>query len=382
MHGHFEKKKPKKKGAKITLIVLAVILALVLAVFGGVYIYYTSMLNKINRAQLIEKDPSQELLDQIGGIVPDTEPEETQETTEETEPTETTVPETKPMTADDIINILVVGQAARPGEEARMADSTILVTINKYTKTVTLNSVLRDTFVKYPAYRGGSGGRCKFTVAYANAYAKWDTLGAMEVMNLLMEQNFGAEVDYNFEVDFELFIKFVDAMYGVELELTEAETDYLNKQLVKCGYPEMEPGYNSLDGFGALNFARMRKANGDGDSDIKRTARQRYLVDRIINKLGWMLQNKGISTVQNLANSMLPYLTTNMENSEITKLMLDLIPMLPELKVESGTIPVDTTYWGEMFDIYGIGRDESILRFDEGQNKKLIRAITEGEVAQ
>lgn len=382
MHGRFEQKKPKKKGGKIALIVLGVILALLLAIVGGVYIYYTSMLNKINRAQLIEKNPSEELLQEIGGIAPDTEPEETQETTEETEPTETTIPETKPMTADDIINILVVGQAARPGEEARMADSTILVSINKYTKTVTLSSVLRDTFVKYPAYRGGSGGRCKFTVAYANAYAKWDILGAMEVMNLLMEQNFGAEVDYNFEVDFELFIKFIDAMEGLEMEINENETDYLNKHLVKCGYPELEPGYNSLDGFGALTFARMRKANGDGDSDIKRTARQRYLVDRIINKLSWMLQTKGLSAVQDLANAMLPYLTTNMENSEITKLMLDLIPMLPELKVESGTIPIETTYWGEMYDIYGIGREESILRFDEGQNKKLVRAITEGEIVQ
>lgn len=384
MHGRYEQKKPKKKGGKIALIVLAVILALILAAVGGVYFYYTSMLNKINRAQLIEKDPSDELLQQIGAIVPDTEPEETTETTEAVEETtvETTVPETKPMTNDDIVNILVVGQAARPGEDYKMADSTILVTINKYTKTVKLSSVLRDTYVRYPAYRGGSSGKCKFTSAYANAYAKWDTLGAMEVMNLLMEQNFGVEVDYNFEVDFELVIKCVDAMYGVELELTESEVKYLNKQLTKCGYEELEPGYNSLDGFGALTFARMRKANGDGDSDIKRTARQRYLIDRIVNKLVYMIDTEGLSTVQNLLVSMIPYVTTNMENDEITKLMMELLPILPELTIEKGTIPIETTYWGELRDIHNIGREESILLFDEGQNKRLIRAFTEVEEAK
>lgn len=378
MHGRYERKKPKKKGGKIALIVLAVILALVLAAVGGIYFYYTSMLSQINRAQLIEKDPSQELLNEIGPIVTDPLPEETTAPAETTVP-ETTIPETQSMTADDIVNILVIGQAARPGEDYHMADSTILVTINKYTKTVRLSNVLRDTYVKYPAYRGGNSGHCKFTSAYANAYAKWDTLGAMEVMNLVMKENFGVEVDYNVEVNFELVIKFVDAMHGVELELTEAETDYLNKELVKCGYEPMEPGYNSLDGFGALTYARMRKAEGDGGSDIKRIARQGYLVDRLINKLVWMIGRKGLPAVQSLLQSMIPYAITNMENDEITRLILDVLPILPQMKVERGSIPIEKTYWGEMRDIYNIGREDSILLFDEGQNKRLIRAFTEGE---
>lgn len=379
MHGRYEQRKPKKSGGKTALIVLIVVVALLAAAIGGGIIYYNSMLNKINRAQEIEKDVSDDDLKSLGLVMDETE-EATEPTTEpETTVEETTEPETiPPMKPEDIINVLVIGQAARPGEDSRMADSTMLLTINKYTKTVTTTSVHRDTYVRYPQYKGGNGGRCKFTSAYAVAYSKWDLGGAMEVMNLLMQENFGVNVDHNFEVSFDMVINFIDAMEGLEMEITEAEAKYLNKELGKCGYPELEPGYVSLDGFSVLTYARMRKAEGDNDSDLKRTSRQRYLVDRIINKLVWMIQTKGLSSVQNLANEVLPYVTTNMENSEITKLLAELIPMLPELKIEQGTIPVEGTGWGDIIDIYDDGIPDSILRFEPEQQKKLLAPITEG----
>lgn len=377
MHGRYEQRKPKKKGGKIALIILAVVAGLLVAAIGVGVWYYSSQLNRINRAEVIEKELSDDEMAAMGLILGEEETTQAPSVPETTE-TEPTVTETLPMTPEDIINILVVGQASRPGEESRMADSTMLVTINKYTKTVTLNSVQRDAFVKYPQYKTGKEGRCKLTSAYAVAYSKWDLGGAMDVMNLVMEQNFGVNVDHNFEVDFEMFIKCIDAMEGLEMELTEAETNYLNKELGKCGYEPLEPGYNSLDGFGALTFARMRKAEGDSDSDLVRTARQRYLVDRIINKLKWILGQKGVGAIQTLSNAVIPYMTTNMENSEITQLLMDMIPILPELTIEKGTIPVQGTYKGEMLDIYGDGQLHSILRFDAEQNKKLLRPITEG----
>lgn len=379
MHGRYEQRKPKKKGGTIVLVVLIVVIALLAAAIGGGIIYYNSMLNKINRAEEIEKDISDDELKDLGLVMDETEATTEPETLPETTVPETTVPETiPPMKPEDIINVLVIGQAARPGEEARMADSTMLVTLNKYTKTVTLTSVHRDTYVKYPQYKTGKEGRCKFTSAYAVACSKWDIGGGMEVMNLLMEQNFGVNVDYNFEVNFDMFIKFLDAMYGVEMELTEAEANYLNKELKKNNYPEYQPGYNSLDGFSALTYARMRKAEGDNDSDLKRTARQRYLVEMIIKKFQYILKEAGLPRVHEIINTVLPDLTTNMENSEITKLIADLLPMLPELKIEKGTIPVEGTGWGDIIDIYDDGIPDSILRFDPGQQKKLLAPITEG----
>lgn len=387
MSGRYERKKPANKGGKVALIVLIVVLALVVTAFGGVYIYYNSMLNKIGRAEVVDKSPSDD--DLAGLIAPVEETEETEAATEPTvETTEETVPETtRAMTADDIVNILVIGQAARPGEESRMADSTMLITINKYTKVMTLSSVLRDSFVKFPTFKGPdgrthSGGRVKFTSTYASGYVIGDVGCAMQVADLVMQENFGVEVDHNVEVNFELFTAFVDAIRGVELELTEAEVKYLNKKLVKCGYGEMEPGWNSLDGFGALEFARMRKADGDGDSDIKRTARQRYLVERIVDKVKYTIEHKGLGKIQEIVDSILPYVITDMENSEITSLLTEMIPLLSELSIESGTIPVAGTAWGDYVDIYKDGFQHSVMRFDEGQNKKILRALTEGEITE
>ena len=76
----------------------------------------------------------------------------------------------------------------------------------------------------------------------------------------------------------------------------------------------------------------------------------------------------------------MPMITTSMSASEITSLVMKLLPMLSELTVESGgTCPVESTYWGSEKDIYGDGFYHSVLEFEPAQQKKLMRAITEGE---
>lgn len=355
-----------------------------LIIVGGIagVMFYNNMLSQINRAEMVDRQPSDE---ELAALIPP-EKETVAETTPTTEETTeaTTVPETKPMTPEDIVNILVVGQSARPGEPGYMADSTMLVTINKYTKTVTLSSVLRDALVKFPTFKGPSGkthsgGWVKFTSTYASGYLIGDVAGAMEVANLTMLNNFGVEVDYNFEINMEMFRKFIDTLGTVEMELNEAEANYLNKDLK--GYCNAVEGWNSLDGHMALSYARMRKAEGDGDSDIKRTARQRYLVERILDKVKYKMSTEGLDAVQELVSAVLPYVTTNMENSEITKLMLEVVPILPEIEIVSGTCPVEgsKSRWGDMVDIYDDGFMHSVIKFDEGLNKKAMRYITEGE---
>ena len=62
--------------------------------------------------------------------------------------------------------------------------------------------------------------------------------------------------------------------------------------------------------------------------------------------------------------------------------LVKIAPIISNLQLENATMPMETTYWGEMYDIYGNGMQHSILRFDAGQNKKLIRAITEAEISE
>lgn len=368
MHGRYERRKSKKTKSvkKILLIILGVVLLLLAAVIIGVAVYYNSMLDKINYVEVPKITYTQAT--ESGMETADTSPEASEETV-----TETTAPHVA--SSADYINFLVVGQAAREGEEARLADTMILCTLNTYEKTLTLTSMLRDSFVKMPDYKGHDGGRIKLTMIYhlGSYYSDGDPAGSMELMNQTLYNNFGVEVDYNFEVDFEAFVWIVNAIGGIDIELTEAEADYLNDDDVWVTY-DVEPGMAHLDGMAALSYARMRKAEGDNESDIIRTSRARKVMTILLEEL----KKESISGLQNLANEVLPKVTTSMSKSEVTDMLLMILPMLPDLEINIGsTCPAN--YKGEMVDIYDNDQLQSVLWFDVAETTKTMRAITEGE---
>ena len=382
-HGRFEQQKqpkgrgnqPKKggKGLKVFLIVLAVLLALILIAAAVGYWFIQNKFSKMNVITLPEDTyVYTEATDEYTRPA-ETDSEQAEDATEE----ETTAPTIHQMSADDIINILVVGQASRAGEEANMADTTMLISLNTYTKEVTVFSILRDAFVKLPDYKGHTCGRAKFTVCYNLGY-QWGggTAGAMEMTNICLRDNFGIEVDYNIEVSFDGFIKMIDYLNGVELELTEAEANYLNKDTLYVKRT-IEPGVQVLQGMEALSYARMRKAEGDSDSDIKRTERQRKLVASLLEKFRYM----SLSELNGWVDELLPMVTTTMKPADVTKLAAKILPMVIDLKMTGHTIPMEGTGWGDMVDIYNDGNIHSVIRFETPQQKKLIRAITEAEVS-
>lgn len=375
MSGRYERKKPQKAGGlkKTVLIVVLVIMILIAALVVAAVVYYNSMLKKLNQVQV----PTINYADLA------TEPTETTAAaTEATAATvETTVAATEPHVASsaDYINILLVGQASREGEAERFADTMILCTVNTYEKTVTLTSLLRDTLVQYPNYtdtngKNHSGGKIKLTSIYHNGYICTNsTADAMGLMNLTLYKNFGIEVDYDVEIDFDAFIKAINLVGGLNIELTEAEAKYLND----LGFAAKE-GKNWLDGATALAYVRMRKAEGDGESDIKRTARQRQFMEALLAKVKKM----SLSDVQNLANEVLPLVSVSMTNSQITDLLMKMLPMLSGLEIKSsGTCPVRAKgySWGDMVDIYGDGMTHSVMLYDKDKNVAYMRALTEGE---
>ena len=381
-HGRFENQRPKKKKSpvKIILIVVAVLLVLVVGAVAAGVLYYHSKLNKMTHVDVPKIEYTQSA-DDLLLADPEVDPTEATAEAETTEPapTETTQPP-HVRSGEDYINILVVGQAARAGETAnseRMADTSILCTINTYDKTLTLTSFLRDTLVRPPNFKGHEFGKIKLTTVYhlGSYYSGGDVAGSMQLMNMMLYDTFGIEVDHNFEVDFDIFVKLIDLMHGVTVNLTPEESAYLNAEDAWVSY-DTQPGWFHLDGSGALAYARMRKAENDNDSDIKRTARQRHLIECVI----FQLKQMTLSDLNNIVDEVLPMITTSMTSAEITDLLVKMLPMLPDLKIEAGgTCPVQGTYWGSEKDIYGDGMYHSVLEFESPQQKKLMRAITEGE---
>ncbi len=364
--GRFQQEKQPKKKRSLKTFLIVLVLAIIIIPIAAACIYFESIMpdpiilptdtyNYTEETQLTEATESAE------------------ETTGATVVT-TAVTEPPKATADDIINILVVGQSSRAGEESRMADTTMLVSINTFDGTVTVFSVLRDSYVKLPDYKGHVCGRAKFTVCYGLGYQWGDIAGAMEMTNICMRDNFGVEVDHNIEIDFNSFIRVVDLMGGIKIELTQAEADYLNADDLYVTY-DVEPGLQRLDGMAALSYARMRKAEGDNDSDIKRSARQRLVMEKLFEKI----RNSSLADLKRTADILLPEITTTMTTSDILNVMTRVLPVLKDVKIVGETIPIGGTGWGEIIDIYDDGIPDSVIKFEAPQQKKLIRAITEAE---
>ncbi len=371
-------KSPKKKGSRgkktLLIVLIAVVVVAIIGVAAGI-MFYNSKLNLINRPEVETKNPSQEEIDAILNYVP-TDSIVVEATEEITEPTVATTEDPTYYEAGNlgkIVNIIVVGQSGRDVEAGKLADTIILFTINKETKTLTLTTFPRDTYLKLPNYVDSSGrkhtcGNQRINVNYALGYAWGGTLDAMGMLNQCLYENFGIEVDYNVEVNFDSFTQVVDLLGGVEVELNDDEAIYMTNNDHCDG--TFEAGKVTMTGLQALQYARMRHANGS-DNDFNRGNRQKNVINSVINKLKTM----SLTELNDMIDQLLPMITTNMSNDDITNCILELLPLLPKLQVVSNQCPAEGTYAGQMVDIYGVMSGVIVPNLEK--NRELMTAICE-----
>ncbi len=310
----------KKNTKRVLLIIACVVLSVVLVVMvAGLAVYY-HFTSKINRAPVDDYTLSQEDANAL-------EKEQI-----DAEGTGNTAPSVNASDViwdddpshivgheDDIINILLIGQDRRPGEGRARSDSMILCTFNNKTDSLTLTSFMRDMYVQIPGYED-----TRINAAYA--------LGGMDLLDNCLKVNFGVHVDGNFEVDFTGFESVIDALGGVDIELTSSEAGYLNRH--NDFY--LSDGMNHLTGKEALAYSRIRYI----DDDFCRTNRQR----NVLNAVFAACKNMDSAKLWNLLNTVLPMLTTDMTEQEITAYATQIIPKLSKIKLVTQRIPVDDGY--------------------------------------
>ena len=367
-----EQKAPEKGNAWVKVLVIVLAVILVIGALGAWFV--VSKMNKIQKAQLAENQLSEE--DLAGLLVEDP----TQET--ETVPTETTEP--KPTDPDygkmgKVINVLLIGQDAREGEESKNSDTVILVTVNKETKKITMTSFLRDSYVTLNNVVDSNGkshsGSTKLTLAYALGYQWGGTLGAMQVMDQVITNNFGPVVDHNIEVNMEAFDACINALGGVTITLDKDEAKYMNNYFSKFEAEGREffEGDNLVDGWAAEVYVRTRHAN-NGDNDYNRTNRQRQVVAQVLEKV----KNMSVLELNKLVDQLLPLVATDMTNTDMTNYILEVLPILPEMTLESIQCPnKEMGLWGEVADIFHNGEEHSIQHFDPAKCKAILVPITE-----
>lgn len=383
--GRYGNENSKSSGGawKIVLIVVLCVVLIFALLFGAAYFFLQSKLNKVTQAQFEEKDVSGQDLSALIGNLDD--PNPTYTVTEATEATTTAPTEPDYGKSGKIVNILVIGQDSRAGEDSKLADCIILLTLNKETKTLVMSSFLRDSYVKLPEYyRGHTCGWNRINTSYALGYAWYGDAGAMEMLNITLKDNYGVEVDGNVEISFKTFKTVVNAIGGVDIELYGDEytkmlewQDAFNEHyewLQMSDHVDIHEGMNTLNGDMALEYARERHVNY-GDSDIQRTNRQRLVIASILDKISKM----SLTELNSLIDTVLPQIITDISTEDMMMYIQELTPFLfDDLTLVSQQIPADGTYWGEMVMLPD--GESGVLKIDFNQNRKIMETILKGEI--
>lgn len=186
-------------------------------------------------------------------------------------------------------NIALLGLDARDNTfENSRSDCIMIISINNETKNVKIASVYRDTYLQIEGI-----GLDKVTHAYAYGKAPL----ALSTLNT----NLDLDITKYVTINFDSVVNIVDAIGGVEIEVTSAEATQI---------PGISgAGTYNLTGAQSLAYGRIRKI----DNDYARTERMRTVVIKVFEKA------KGLTYTQlnSLIDKLLPEVSTNISQKEI-----------------------------------------------------------------
>ncbi len=262
----------------------------------------------------------------------------------------------KVLTSDGVTNILLIGNDSRLGGEDGRSDAMILVSVSKNTGKILMTSILRDVYVEIPGHSSN-----RLNAAYA--------FGGAELLMETIEKNFDIPVHRYVLVNFEAFANVVDAVGGVDLELSADEIMWVNAYLNEYneltgrefGYDyiyQFEGGMVHLNGAQALAYSRNRYIG----SDFGRTERQRKVMEQIAKKLPYYV----VKDFDGFIGALCPNLTTNLTLKECYSLVLN-APFMIRYERMSAGLPLEGTWWNETID------SMAVLGIDFDANREYLK---------
>ena len=273
--------KKKNKGLKIFLRVLIVIIVIILGIAIAGYSFVHSKLSKM-KTEYIDKTAigiSEEAKDSLKGYR----------------------------------NIALLGIDSRADDygTGNRSDCIIIASINEKTKEEKLLSVYRDTYVYVT--ENGNKKLDKITHAYSYGGAQ----NTLKSLNEALDLNITEYVTVNFDA----VIAAVNALNGVEIDITSEELKYINDYIdatsqssgVKSSHLS-KAGRQTVDGVQAVAYSRIRYTAG---GDYKRTERMRTVVTAMAKKA----KTLNIGQLNKLADEILPRVSKNIENNDIIALI-------------------------------------------------------------
>ena len=294
-------KKKKKKILAILLPILAVFLALVIAVVAFVAHKFSLIDFDDNESTTI--NPTQEFVDD--DIIDFAEMDDATGNDFREILKNWATNGGEKMSNRDIINVLLIGSDASAEEAGRAnitekgnTDVMMLVSINQIEKKIKLISFMRDSYT----YMDQFDRYAKLNAACAN--------GGPAYLVETIENDYKIEIDGYAMVDFDSFTQVIDVLGGVNVDVPAYVANHLNKGVLKNNKIQNGNGV-LLDGEQALAFSRVRKTDANGD--ISRVARQRQVVNALIEKA----KGATLSEINEVADVMLANVRTNISKKSI-----------------------------------------------------------------
>lgn len=185
------------------------------------------------------------------------------------------------------------------------SDVNLILTVNMNTHKILMTETPRDAYVKIPD--GGADQYDKLT--HAGIYG-------VETSEKTLENLYGINIDYYARLNFDSFLKLIDALGGITVYNSQAFTSL-------HGNYEFPVGNVTLDSDKALGFVRERYSLEHGDYD--RGNNQMKVIQAILNKLTSLNSVSNYSTI-----------ISNVQDSIQTDMKLDTMMKLVNTQLDSG----------------------------------------------
>ena len=293
--------KKKKKLVMILLPIIAIFLALVITVVA--FVSHKFSLINFDENENTTIDPNQEFVDEENidfGEMDDVAGNDFKEILKNW-----ATNKGEKMSNREIINVLLIGSDASvefPDRatvtEKGNTDVMMLVSINQVDKKIKLISFMRDSYT----YMDQFDRYAKLNAACAN--------GGPAYLVETIENDYKIEIDGYAMVDFDSFRQVIDVLGGVNVDVPAYVANHLNKGVLRNNKIQSGNGV-LLDGEQALHFSRVRKTDADGD--VSRVARQRQVIDALIDKA----MSATLTDINNVADVMLANVRTNISKKSI-----------------------------------------------------------------
>lgn len=242
------------------------------------------------------------------------------------------------------VTVLLLGLDYRDwssNEKASRSDTMILLTLDPQTKTAGILSIPRDLWVSIPGFKHG-----KINTAYYLGDAYQIPGGGPALAVKTVENLLGVPINYYAQIDFGAFVRFIDEIGGVKINVpSEITIDLLGTG--SKTKKKLKPGNQILPGEWALAYARARYTDG---GDFDRARRQQQVIMGIRDRiLSLDILPVLIQKAPTLFNELSSGIRTNLTLDEVIKLAL-LAKDVPEQNIQRGLIDKDNVYFGNSPD--------------------------------